>query len=592
MKRTAQLVQINDVIGNNVILPLAVGILWQAAMQNKKNQTHWQLGQVIYKKLESQDQLKNLAKADLIVFSHYVWNSNYQFDLAKQIKLINPNVIIAVGGPNISPNKKDFWDQHGSYVDVALIGEGEHSFNCLLESYPDFANVPGAWTKTFYNGEAERIQNFDYASSPYLAGFYDHIVEHEKQQGRVIQAVIQTNRGCPYHCTFCEEGREYKNKMFFYDRERIRKEVEWCSQKGIEFLNIADDNWGIVDADVELMRWIRDCKLKYGYPELVDATFAKNSPERLLAMAQIDQEYDTRLLRGITIALQSMHQPTLNSIKRFNLIPEKQQQLIHGLNELNVPTYTEIIWPLPYETYSTFLSGIDATINLGLTNWLGVYPLSIHHGTELYEDFHSNFGIIRQHSENAHKQGIKEEVNIVNCSDWVDNDTLVKGQVFYAWLVCLYYFGFARHSLSQQKSITTTVDQFVEYVSKNPNSNCYQYWELLTTWWKTWSNGLPTPNLSTFDKHDTTHWSPYTHLASWLQKDFAGLYKDLNNFGLDTTLDQHSAVRYGQTYPYTTLDCKIVDIKHVQPKFANEFEFCRFYYWWRRKRGYSRTHIW
>jgi radical SAM superfamily enzyme len=591
MKRTAHLVQINDVIGNNVILPLAIGVLWQSAMSSCTNLQNWQLGQVIYKKLESENQVQQLAQADLIVFSHYVWNSNYQFDLAKKIKQINPNIVVIVGGPNISANQHDFWDTHGHYVDLALIGEGEDSFSRLLESYPDFKTVPGAWTREFYNGEADRIQHFDYSHSPYLSGFYNHIVAQEKQQGRIIQAVIQTNRGCPYHCTFCEEGRDYKNKMFFYDQKRVQDEVEWCAQNGIEYLTIGDDNWGIIDADVQLMQWIRDCKLKYGYPDIVDATYAKNNPDNLLAMAGLDQEYNTRLIRGITIALQSMNTPTLSAIKRFNLVPEKQQQLIRGLNELRMPTYTEMIWPLPYETYETFLTGIDSTITMSLTNWLGVYPLSLHHGTELYENFHSRFGTIQQHSENSASLGIKEVVNIVNCSDWVDNATLVQGQVLYAWLVSLYYFGFARHCLSQQPSVTKTVDQFVQYLATNPDANCHRHWQLMTNWWHQWSNGLATPELSRFSDQDTTHWSPYTHLASWLQNDLAGLYQDLKNFGLNVDLDLHGVVRYQQTYPYTT-DCgQIVTIDHPQPAFANEFEFCRFYYWWRRKRGYSRTII-
>jgi hypothetical protein len=238
------------------------------------------------------------------------------------------------------------------------------------------------------------------------------------------------------------------------------------------------------------------------------------------------------------------------------------------------------------------LSGIDATVKIGLKNWLGMYPLSLHHGTDLYEDFHTNFNTIPQHSENSANNDIKEVVNIVNYSDWVDNDTLVRGQVFYAWFVCLYYFGFARNGLTQQKFMSKTVDQFIEYIAHTPDANCHVYWQRMTAWWKNWSNGLPTPDLSRFPDQDTAHWSPYTHLASWLQNDLDGLYQDLNNFGLDVSADLHGVVRYNQTYPYTTADNQQITIDHPQPEFANEFEFCRFYYWWRRKRGYSRTHTW
>ena len=228
--------------GGNIILPLAIGILWQAAMSSKHNRDHWELGQVIYKKLDSPNQLQDLADGDLIAFSHYAWNSNYQFDMARRIRAINPDITIVVGGPNISANKTDFWDEHGSYTDLALVGEGEQSFSSLLESYPDYRSVPGAWTADYYAGEADRIQEFPHKLSPYLAGFYDPIVAEAKQQNRVIQAILQTNRGCPYHCTFCEEGRDYKNKMFFYDRQRIFDEVEWCARNGVEYLTIGDDN--------------------------------------------------------------------------------------------------------------------------------------------------------------------------------------------------------------------------------------------------------------------------------------------------------------------------------------------------------------
>lgn len=581
MKKLIHFVQVNDIIGVNVILPLAVGILWQSADQSK-----WQLGQIVYKKIDH-NQLAELAIGDMICFSTYVWNSAYHLELAKQVKQINPNIVVVFGGPNISPAKDNFWDEVGNAVDLAIVGEGEHSFNKLLNSWPNISNIPGVWTRDYFNGEADRVKEFKYNASPYLSGFYDSIVAQEQANGYKIQAVIQTNRGCPYKCTFCEEGRDYKNKVYFYDQQRIRDEVEWCAKNQVEYLSIADDNWGMVDEDVELLRWIRECKLKYGYPQVVDATFAKNSPERLLEMAKIDQ--DTQLIRGFTIALQSNNASTLTAIKRFNLVPEKQLRLISGLLNLGVPTYTEMIWPLPYETYETFLTGIDQSIDLGLTNWLGVYPLSIHQGTELYDDFHKNFTIVKQQSENANRDDRTETVNIVNSSDWVTNDELVRGQVFYAWLVCLYYFGFARQTLENSTSIATTVNNFIDYARTRPASTSGRYLAQLESWWYAWSNGQSVPELSIYPDHDTTHWSPYTHLASWIQHCPDSFYQDWEHFA-GTSVDRHSTVRYRQTYPST--DGKItVTIAHEQPTFANEFEFARFYYWWRRKSGHSRTRI-
>ena len=585
MKKIVHFVQVNDIVGNNVILPLAIGILWQYSQLNPANCEKWQLGEIVYKRLESHSDITKLSQGQMIVFSTYVWNSAYHFELAQKIKQLNPEIFIVMGGPNISPNKQNFWTEYSQIVDLALIGEGEHSFSQLLQQWPDLTNIPGAWTAAHCAEEAPRVQDFPYNASPYLHGFYDSIVDQAKKLGHNVQAVIQTNRGCPYHCTFCEEGRDYKNKMYFYDVDRIRDEIRWCAQKGITFLSLADDNWGIVDQDVEYMRLIRDCKLTYGFPDVVDATFAKNNPDNLLDMARLDAEHKTKLIRGITIALQSQNNQTLTSIRRFNLIPQKQQQLIEGLKKLEIPTYVEMIWPLPYETHDSFLQGIDRTIDMGLDNWLGVYPLSMHYGTELYEDFHEKFSIIEQQSENANRLEKKETVPIVNASAWADTKTIVQGQVFYAWLVCLYYFGFGRNAIEHLKStdsVTKIVNQFIEWNQTHPETKSYQWHALMTQWWQCWLQGESLPNLSIYDE-DTTHWSPYTHMASWLQHDWDEFYQDWNNF-LNETFDianqpHNSAVRYNHIYD---------QLNHDQPKFASEYEFCRFYYWWRRKQGLSR----
>jgi uncharacterized membrane protein len=97
------------------------------------------------------------------------------------------------------------------------------------------------------------------------------------------------------------------------------------------------------------------------------------------------------------------------------------------------------------------------------------------------------------------------------------------------------------------------------------------------------------PDLSIYPNQDTTHWSPYTHLASWIQHNPANFYQDWENF-TGQSIDRHGAVRYKQTYPQ--VDGKLtITIDHQQPEFANEFEFSRFYYWWRRKSGFVRTRI-
>ena len=602
MKKTIHLVQVNDIIGTNVVLPLAVGLLWQNAIDNPVVFDNWQLGQVVYKKEDVDTVAKRLSNGNLICFSNYVWNTEYHLALASAIKKLNPQIFIVVGGPDVSPEKRNFWKEHGDIFDLAIVGEGEQSLTKLLKNFPSINedDIPGAWSKNKFTSESPRIQHLPYQNSPYLNGFFNDIVEREHSAGMTIQAVVQTNRGCPYRCTFCEEGREYKNKMYFYDEQRIRDELEWCATHRVEYLNIADDNWGITQQDVEYFRWIRDLKLKHGYPDVIDATYAKNAPDRLLQLADIDAEYNTRLIRGFTIALQSLNADTLKSIKRFNLVPHKQQKLINGLKNRNMPTYTEIIWPLPYEDYKTFIDGLDNVIESGLDNWMGVYPLVLQEGTELYEEFAQDYEFVKQQSHNDNKRNQQHVAftNAVNASTWVDTDTIIQGQLLYAWLICLFFFGYGRQALldlkvQKDKTVCTLVNEFIEFVMRNPDLEVYKFNQRIRQWWSEYYAGNTVPDISLFPDQDTSNWSPYGHLASYLQQNLDQFYKEFDLFlngQVGAEKNRHGVVRYKQNYPCQAKSLT-VDVVNPVPDFDSLYEFCRYFYWWKRKNGWHRTII-
>ena len=570
--KTIHLVQVTDVFDTNIILPLAIGMLWAHAIDNPVNKEKWRLGKVIYKKIDDTE-IAQLAVGDIVCFSNYIWNSTYHIELARKIKKINPTIFILVGGPSIVISRKEFWLENKDCIDLAIVGEGDQAFDKILSIWPtiNIQEIPGAWTQDYFNGDAPRITNLAQYSSPYLIGFYDPIVRLETGNGMKIQAVIQTNRGCPYSCTFCESGTEYKTKLFFYDIVRIKQEIEWCAKNKIEFLSIADDNWGIAERDIEVMRWIRDCKLKYGYPKIIDATYAKNAPDRVLKIASIDSEHKTELIRAVTMALQSSNISTLSTIKRFNLIPNKQVELIKGLNSLGVPTYTELIWPLPHETYKSFLSGIDNNIQMGLTNWLDVHPLSLWNGTQLYEDIIDHVKLTSDKKDQLVYVGLVKETN------WVDADTVIRGNVFYSWLVCLYFFGFSRSAIKKYSKISDFVDKFLNWAKQNPKSKIGQYHTKVVQWWDCMFTNSPIPDVSIFKDRDTRYWKSYTHLASWIQDDIDGFYRDLQCF-VDSINLLHNVDQDKQS---------VVVFDHQQ-EFNNLFEFSRYHYWWKRKGGTSR----
>jgi radical SAM superfamily enzyme YgiQ (UPF0313 family) len=121
MQYTISLVQPTDIISDNIILPYAIGLLWEYANTDVEVKNKWKLNHVIYKKDPVDSTAKDLSTSDMVVFSTYVWNNSYNFQLAKKIKSYNPKCFIVVGGPHITDNDKNFWPKEVERLNPILV---------------------------------------------------------------------------------------------------------------------------------------------------------------------------------------------------------------------------------------------------------------------------------------------------------------------------------------------------------------------------------------------------------------------------------------------------------------------------------------
>ena len=70
-----------------------------------------------------------------------------------------------------------------------------------------------------------RIKFLDDIPSPYLNGMLDVFFD-----GR-LSPFIETNRGCPFKCSFCHTGSNYYQKIHMFSLERIKTELEYIAIK-------------------------------------------------------------------------------------------------------------------------------------------------------------------------------------------------------------------------------------------------------------------------------------------------------------------------------------------------------------------------
>tara|TARA_B110000438_G_C15814838_1_gene651460 strand:- start:547 stop:2379 length:1833 start_codon:yes stop_codon:yes gene_type:complete len=295
---------------------------------------------------------------DILLCSCYVWNWEITTYLAKKVKELNPDCLIIFGGPQTPDLVEDFFDKY-PFVDIIVHGEGEKTLEAILESYlngKDFSTVDGLETKDFKTSFRARINDLNEVPSPYLNDLVLDLTE--KIEGVKYMAIWETNRGCPYQCTFCDWGSLTYTKLRNYSDDRLMKEIEWFADHKIEFIYCADANFGIIQQrDLAIAKKLKEQKILKGYPLGFKLTWAKFSSEKIIPIAKELQDVD--LLASVTLAVQSLDTTTLDIIKRENIKFDTFSDLTKTFAENKIPTYTEIIRGLPGETLESFKKGLE-----------------------------------------------------------------------------------------------------------------------------------------------------------------------------------------------------------------------------------------
>ena len=371
------------------VFPLNIGYIASFA----KSQFDSKIDLTLFKyipKLESA--LKN-NPPDIIGFSNYVWCKRIDKELSKLFLKMNPNGIVVWGGPNFPldvPSQR-FFLKENSVIDFYVPLEGEVGFSNIIEKALEVKDrselrkkilnlsIPGCINNNLFELQqiptiGTRIKQLDDIPSPYSTGILDEFFDGK------LAPMIQTNRGCPFSCTFCADGSDLVTKINSFSNIRIKNDLEYIAKHipiGMHSMHISDLNFGMYPKDIEVCNIIKNIQNEYKFPKYVKVTSGKNKKEKIIEAIKILGNSTF-----MAMSVQSMNQDVLSNIKRDNISSDQLVSLGPALKNEGLHTVSDVILGLPGETYETHLQTIKELVEADI-DWIDVWTLMLIDGSEL-----------------------------------------------------------------------------------------------------------------------------------------------------------------------------------------------------------------
>jgi anaerobic magnesium-protoporphyrin IX monomethyl ester cyclase len=186
-----------------------------------------------------------------------------------------PGARIAVGGPHPSALPRETL-QENPEIDIACKGEGEQTFDELLialsEGHP-LADVKGLFFRTQKGIVATSSRALMPAEN--LDSYpvdWEMILRHGPYIQRVLYSEtpipvlpVITTRGCPFECTFCDEGNIWERRARSRSVSNVIEEITYLIKTyGVQDFNILDDTFTVNRARcMEICDYLIPLKIRF-----------------------------------------------------------------------------------------------------------------------------------------------------------------------------------------------------------------------------------------------------------------------------------------------------------------------------------------
>ena len=300
-------------------------------------------------------------KPEIIGISVYIWNVTEVTALVAMLKQISPEVVIILGGPEVS-HPPDL-PEVSKLADYIITGPGELSFRQLCEQ--------------LLSGQKPLNKIISGVSVPLeqLALPYEYYTEDDI---RTRITYVEASRGCPFKCEFCLSALDKTAKPFQLDQFLI--EMDDLYQRGARNFKFIDRTFNLkVATSVAILAFFlerMDEELYLHFEVIPD-----NLPDQLKTMLQ---RFPPNRLQ-FEIGVQTFD-PEIQSLISRRQDNDKTVENLKWLREnTGAHLHTDLIFGLPGDSLDNFAESFDKLaqlkpqeIQLGILKRLRGAPLNRH----------------------------------------------------------------------------------------------------------------------------------------------------------------------------------------------------------------------
>ena len=284
------------------------------------------------------------VRADVLVFSCYIWNIRLVRELAEEYKKILPGAVIWMGGPEVSYDARPFLREFSS-VDLVMQGEGEEQFTGMVylwEEYGDLEKIP---PEKLPQGIAVRGRINPFAAPvdldriPFVYGDF-HLFDH-----KILY--YETSRGCPFRCSYCLSSAD--QNVRFRSLKLVFSEISTFLKEEVLQVKFVDRTFNCrSDRAMSIWQYILDHDNGItNFHFEISADLLREEDLALFARMRPG-------LIQLEIGLQSTNPATLESIRRKTDLRLLFAHVDRVRDMGNIHQHIDLIAGLPHESFDRF----------------------------------------------------------------------------------------------------------------------------------------------------------------------------------------------------------------------------------------------